>query len=286
MDRDGLIAANLLAGNPAGAAGLEWALGSGVVRFETAMPFALGGARVAATVNGRPAPMHVALRADPGEELRIEPTGTGRFSYLAVGGGVDVPVTLGSRSTYLRGRFGGLHGRLVRTGDFLPVGPLTRTAPPAGFGAPAALLPEYARPLLRVIPGPQATRFSSGVRARLAAVEWTVGALSDRMGYRLEGEPLFPDVAATGASDPTCPGAIQIPDGGLPIVLMADGPTVGGYPKIAVVCGEDLSLLAQRPPGSQVRLAWIDVAEAQRLHRRRRIRHHTLATLVRAAAAS
>jgi antagonist of KipI len=284
IDRHALAVANLVAGNTAGAAALEWALGPGVIRFEAPARFALSGTDTEATLAGEPVPMHTTVTARPGEQLEIGEMKGGRFLYIAIDGGIDVPPVLGARSTYLRGRFGGLHGRLVRTEDYLRVGAPEFPSPPVGFQAPAELRLDYSRHVLRVTPGPQADLFAGEERERLVEGEWVVAAASDRMGYRLKGGEIRAGVTASAASDPTCPGAVQVPDGGGPIVLMADGPTVGGYPKIAVICDADLPLLAQRQPGDRVTFQWITVGEAQRLYRRRQIQLHTLASLVRDAA--
>lgn len=284
MDRHALAVANLVAGNPAGAAALEWALGPGSVRFEEPARFALAGAAATATLAGGPVPMHTTLTARPGETLEVLEVRGGRFLYLGIDGGIDVPEVLGARSTYLRGGFGGHHGRLIRSGDFLRILPAMFPSPPLGFEAPAELVAGVPRRALRLTPGPQVELFTAEERERLVTEEWVVAAASDRMGYRLKGPTINPGIPASAASDPTCPGALQVPDQGGPIVLMADGPTVGGYPKIAVICDADLPLLAQRQPGDRVRFEWITIREAQRLYRRRAIQLHTLGQLVRAAA--
>ena len=187
-----------------------------------------------------------------GAELEIGVPGRGRFGYLCLRGGVDVPPVLGSRSTYLRGGFGGLEGRMLRAGDRLPMGspavPLPETP-----GARARPLPRDRDRPIRVLAGPQFAMFADDAVRALEAGAFTLSASSDRMGYRLEGPPLGHAGPAEFPSEPVCPGAIQVPQGSAPIVLMADGPTVGGYPKIAVVRSVDLGILAQCVPGSAVR---------------------------------
>lgn len=286
MDRQALSVANLLAGNEPGAAGLEWALGGGAIRFEEGGVLALSGATVEATLGGRPVTIHTTLVAAPREVLEISRQVQGRFTYLAVHGGLDVPAVLGSRSTYLRGGFGGHHGRRLRAEDFLRTGPPVRGAPAAGFVAPPELVPQADGAPIRALPGPQQELFEPDSLARLFESEWIVSAASDRMGYRLKGPAMAPKVTATRASEPACPGAIQVSDEGGPIILMADGPTVGGYPKPAVTCGADLGRLAQLEPGRSVSFARCSIEEAQRLHRRRAIQLHTLASLVSGATAS
>jgi antagonist of KipI len=286
MDPWALALANLVAGNSPDAAGLEWALGPGAIRFEEPARFAMAGVAARARLNDEPVSLHTAWTARAGDLLSIDALEGGRFLYLAVHGGIDVPAVLGARSTYLRARLGGLHGRLLRTEDYLRTGPARGPAPPAGFAVPGALLRDESRRTLRITLGPQGELFGPEEQERLAAGEWVVAAASDRMGYRLKGTPINPGVTASAASDPTCPGAIQVPDDGGPIVLMPDGPTVGGYPKVGVVCAVDLPVLAQRQPGDRIRFAWIPIEEAQRLYRRQRVDLHTLDTLAKAAAAS
>lgn len=285
MDRHALAVANLLAGNAPDAAGLEWALGGGAIRFERAAAFALAGGAVDATLAGRPLAMHTTYHAAAHEELVVSRQLSGVFAYVAIEGGLAVEPVLGARSTYVRGGFGGLHGRRLRAEDFVALGDGGRTPPPEGFSAPPELLSATGPRPIRVTLGPQASLFSKADAERLVAGEWLVAAASDRMGYRLKGDPIAPMAPAELASEAACPGAIQVPPAGGPIVLMADGPTVGGYPKLAVVCDADLGRLAQGQPGSSVRFEWVSMEEAQRLYRRRAVQLHTLATLVSGARA-
>ena len=245
--------ANTLVGNLAGAAGIEWALGPGVLRAGIACELTVLGAGEV-LLNDEPADTaHPVLSLEPGARVAITPDPDRRFLYVAVRGGIDVPVVLGSRSTYLPGRFGGFEGRRLKAGDLLPVGPAVHTRlggtvhPRAAPDAGAEEMP------IRITRGPQWDRFDEPARRILLESRFRISALSDRMGYRLEGPPIVPSQTATLPSEAACPGAIQIPDGGAPIVLMPDGPTVGGYPKIAVVVRPDLRCLAQYLPGREVR---------------------------------
>lgn len=280
MDRHALAAANLLVGNPANVAGLEWALGGGTLRFEEPMTVALGGAAVEATLGGRPVAMYTTCRAERGEELVVSRFASGVFAYLAVAGGINVEPVLGSRSTYVRGGFGGLHGRRIRAEDFLPLGPPLGAHPPEGFAAPAELVTTPAGTPIRTTPGPQSRLFVSEEGKRLHGEEWLIAAASDRMGYRLKGATIACQADGVLASEPACPGAVQVPPEGGPIVLMADGPTVGGYPKLATVCSADLGRLAQCQAGSSVRFQSVSIEEGQRLYRRRAVQLHTLSSLI------
>jgi biotin-dependent carboxylase-like uncharacterized protein len=258
MDPLLLGAANLAVGNEPGAAAIEWALGPGGLRLEreTLICALLD---VELRVNGGAAAAIAPVPA--GGTVEIIPRGTDRFVYVAIRGGVGVPEVLGSRSTYLPGGFGGHEGRRLRTGDRLPMGDSARgTGGAVSFEFPVE---DGGDAVLRVTRGPQWELFDSAAREAFLASRFTVARASDRMGYRLDGPAIAPREPATLPSEAACPGAVQIPDGGEPIVLMPDGPTVGGYPKIAVVIEADLRLLAQCPPGRGVRFLEVSLEAAR-----------------------
>lgn len=248
MDRWALRAANLRAGNPSDAAGLEWALTGGRLRFGRDATFAICGPGVSATG-----------RVTAGSDLELPRPSGGRFLYLAVNGGMDVPSVLGSRSTYRPAGF----GHLLRVGATVPLG-----TPSRGPGLSPAEPPDYQSGSVRVVAGPQRHRFADGEWERFLGSPWTVSRASDRMGYRLEGAAGLAAPTPDQPSEAACVGAVQVPASGMPIVLMPDGPTVGGYPKIAVVITADLPILAQRLPGAAVRFRPVSIAEAQREVRR------------------
>jgi antagonist of KipI len=257
MDPTLLTMANTLVGNPPGAAGIEWALGSGTVSVDRDCLIAVLGAEEL-QLGGQSAPGdHPVVHARRGGSLTIVPGMHHRFIYIAVRGGIDVPPLMGSRSTYIPGGFGGYEGRRLTAGDLLPVGP----APDVELGSTVhPRFPVTPRPAgeagdltLMVTPGPQWDRFGADARDTFFKSRYLVSSSSDRMGYRLDGPPVVPSERATLPSEAACPGAVQIPDGGQPIVLMPDGPTVGGYAKIAVLRPEDLRRLAQAVPGRPVR---------------------------------
>jgi biotin-dependent carboxylase-like uncharacterized protein len=264
MDRRALETGNLLVGNPLGSAGVEWALGGGAVRFERETAFALTGAHARATLDGTPIAPYRSQRARAGAVLHIAAPDRGRFLYLSVDGGIAVPEVLHSRATYLTSSLGGLEGRRLRTEDTLPLGEPGGKSPPKGF----AVTPPEDSGELRVLLGPQADLFPEKAWARFLTQAYTVTNASDRMGYRLAGPALAAQGPASLPSEAACPGAIQVPDGGTPIVLMPDGPTVGGYPKLAVVIGPDLGRLAQCNPGEEVRFRRVSVEEAEAVYRR------------------
>lgn len=274
MDQWALRAANALVGNDEGAAALEWTGGGGALRCHRELRVALAGTDAEAMLDGRPVPTGCTLHAPAGALLEIGRMGGGRFLYLAVAGGIAVPTVLGGAGSYLPAALGGLEGRRLRPGDELPVGRRpTGSAPGAGFTCPADLLDPVPAPagVIRVVRGPQAAMLDETAWATLLGSGFTVGRTGDRMGYRLDGPPVVPTAPRDLPSEPACPGTIQLPPDGRPIVLMADAPTVGGYPKAAVVCSADLGRLAQCPTGAAIRFVVVGVAEAQRLYRRRRV---------------
>jgi biotin-dependent carboxylase-like uncharacterized protein len=244
MDPESTRLANTLIGNPPDAAVIEWALGGGSLIFRKTLQYVVTGAVRA------PRPM----TARAGDTVALAPPMHffGRFIYVAVEGGIDVPVVLGSRSTYLPGGFGGYKRRILRTGDELPVG----TSRGDGVVMPYTAFDSDS---IRVIFGPRRAAFTDDQRQQFLSTEFKVSPASDRMGYRLDGPPLTGGEWGSRLSEPVCPGAIQITTGGQPIVLMNDAPTVGGYPVIGVVHSVDLGRFSQRLPGEAVRFVEISV---------------------------
>jgi len=275
MDGFALCATNAMVGNSLAAAALEWALGGGTVRFERDCAFAIGGASARASLSGRMVAPCTTTYASAGTELSVEQITGGRFLYLAVNGGIDVPLLLASRSTYLPGRFGGYQGRTLKNGDAVPVAERESEAPAEGFHCAADLLPRYDSGIVHATRGTQEELFDESDWLTITESEYRVSTASDRTGYRLEGPALRNSLGAL-PSESSCPGAIQITGDGLPIVLMSDAPTVGGYPKIAVVSEADLPILAQRRPGEGIRFALTSIEQSQRAHRRRLADLHTI----------
>lgn len=256
MDGFALRVANLLVGNAEHEAGIEVTLGGAEFSFDAPAVVAVGGAEYDEVPSWKP------LSIAKGGTLRLGACRRGFRGYLAVRGGIAVPPVLGSRSTYVRGGFGGFEGRPLREGDRLPIG-----GPAGGFGAPApaisafwGLLPSYSKePNVRAVPGAQAELFAP----EWAGAAFEVTAHSDRMGLRLKGPMLAakpgPDLPSRGV----VPGTIQVPPDGQPIVLGADAQTIGGYPQLAHAITVDLPLLAQLRPGDRVRFRTVTLAEAQ-----------------------
>jgi antagonist of KipI len=263
MDVFALQALNAIVGNAHDSASLEWALGGGTLEFQNDCALAIGGAHARATLAGETMHSFTTCYARAGDQLTVEQLTSGRFLYVAFSGGIDVPLILGSRSTYLPGRFGGYNGRMIARGDSLSLGPRPTSTPLEGFRCPPELLPRYEAAAVRITRGPHADLFDDSAWHTLTETDFAVSASSDRTGYKLKGKTVT-EAVANLPSDASCQGAIQIPGDGAPIVLMADAPTVGGYPKIAVVAEADLPILAQRSPWQIVRFQLVTIEQSQR----------------------
>jgi biotin-dependent carboxylase-like uncharacterized protein len=262
LDPFALALANVLVGNEPGAAAIEWGLAGGELRLERNTTIALTGAKARATLGERGVPNDRAVHAAAGEVLRIALLEEGAWLYLAIAGGIDLPPVLGSRATYLPARFGGLEGRLLRPGDRLPTGePRSGVAPGENRGVDAA--GSLGADPIAILPGPDRHWLPAAVWPWLTQTEFRVSRAVSRMGYRLEGvRPPF-SLLGDMPSAPACVGTIQLPPGGEPIVLLPDGPTVGGYPRVAVVATADIGRLAQRRPGQPIRFRPIGLEEAR-----------------------
>ena len=253
MDARAHAVANRAVGNPAGAAALECTMTGPALAFLAPLRFAVAGADLGAVLERAdlgawPVPPGAGVLARPGNVLRFTGRRSGCRAYVALQGGIDVPAVLGSRSTELLSGFGGLRGPRARRRR-PPGGPPRRRR---GRGCPGGRQPtarHVTSASIRVVLGPQADHFDAATTARFLASPWRVSPTSDRVGCRLEGEPLRHAGPAEILSDGMVPGSIQVPPDGRPIVITADGPTTGGYPKIATVLTADLPLLAQLVPG-------------------------------------
>lgn len=243
MDDHAAAAANRLVGNPPDAPVLELLLQGATLLALQDVTLAITGADADASL-----PPWQPVRLPAGQRLAFPRNRSGVWTYVAAAGGFTGPQVLGSVSGAPRG---GL-GRVLAAGDELAAAPAAATTGSASGPGSTHRRDYSAPPVLRVWPGPQWDSFPSAERAAFFARAWQVSSQSDRVGYRLTGQPLAP----TGLqllSEPMLPGIIQVPDGGLPIVLMRDGPTVGGYPKLGMVDPDDLAWLAQCRPGQTVR---------------------------------
>ncbi|MFD4249623.1 biotin-dependent carboxyltransferase family protein [Amycolatopsis thermoflava] len=248
LDVPALRLANRLVGNPEGAAGIESLLGGLTVTARASCTVAVTGPPVAVAVDGRPAGSHVPVHLAAGQTLSIGRPDTGLRCYLAVSGGIDVEPELGSRSRDVLSEIG---PPPLEPGAVLPLGA------PAGIpdGADTVTAPPNPPDLVvPVVLGPRDDWF--GDAAHQLSAPWTVTSESNRVGLRLDGPALRRTDAREGEELPSegvITGAIQVPPNGLPVVFLADHPTTGGYPVIAVVVPRALPALAQARPGTTIR---------------------------------
>ncbi|MGI6076474.1 MAG: biotin-dependent carboxyltransferase family protein [Pyramidobacter sp.] len=288
MDAPALMRGNLLLGNPVGAAALEVTVMGPHVRFEGEGCISVVGGDLSPKLNGEVLPLWTAVAVKDGDRLSFgAPHGKGCRAYLCVGGGIDVPLVMGSRSTYMKAKIGGLQGRKLKDGDALSTGtPWALWRKVIGTVCPEDLRPDYSEAPLRAVPGPQDAYVAPEGLETFFKAEYTVSASADRMGCRLEGDSVIhhvkgPDIVSDGIPM----GAVQVPGSGLPIVMMADRQTTGGYVKIAVVHALDVARLAQKMPGDKVRFARISVEEGIELSRAEAAQVEKLRLLVQHAAA-
>lgn len=263
MDTMALKIGNILTGNALEAAAIEFTLGGFAVRFLQDQVIALTGADVGASLDGMPVPSWWVCRARAGQELRAGPSTAGMRTLLCIAGGIDVPLVLGSRSTDLKGGFGGHDGRMLRAGDRLNIGENPPSSiPERGFGLSAARLglvnPTEAVPVIRFVPAAEWTTLSTASQAQVQGETWTLRPDSNRMGYRFDGQPVHVETQRELLSHGIVPGTIQLPPDGLPAIQMNDANTCGGYPKLGVVIAADMPRLAQIRLGSSIRFQAVD----------------------------
>lgn len=252
MDRTSAQQANLLFENPATAAVYE-ILGGIKLRCLRETWFCLTGAGTA-HIDHRPIPFHRTLRWKKGEVLSIQANAYGLWTYLAIPGGWYGETYLGSRSVWPQAGM----GRKLRMGDQLFSHSSEEYVLPrcvAARSTPRNQIPLFPEKnqitSIRAWSGPQASAFSEEIRSRFWQESWTISLNSSRAGYRLEG-PILCSPEATMASEPIVLGSIQVPPNGQPIILLNDGPTIGGYPKIALLHSLDMDALRQQPPLSRI----------------------------------
>lgn len=265
LDQYSLMAGNIVAGNEPGAAALEMTFTGPTLRFGSDRLVCVTGGDLSPSINGDPFPCWEGVLVHKGDVLSFPgPCSRGIRAWLCVSGGMDAPIVMGSRSTYLRGGLGGIKGRKLHTGDILPLGlPDTLWARGEGFSVPVELRAAYSPgPVIRVLPGPQEGVFSPEGIDTFYSSFYSIGTESDRMGYRLSG----PEISHKGSpdiiSEAVPMGSIQVPGNGLPIIMLSDSQTTGGYPKIACVIHADLHLLARLAPGDILTFKRCGMSEA------------------------
>jgi antagonist of KipI len=271
LDCFALRVANLLVGNDEDAAGLEVTLGGLSLRFQDERIVAWCGGEFDVQIGSRSLPVGHVAHLRSGDELKFDSPQIGCRCWLAISGGVEVPVVLDSRSTDLRANFGGVEGRALRDGDQLSLGEFWRTqtagtegisswTPPHDWASPAKR-----NPVLRFVRGSDWPRFSDVTIQQFTTQEFAVLPDSDRMGVRFDGPELKREDNIDLISEAVAPGTIQVPPSGKPILLLQDCQTIGGYPKMAHVITVDLGIAAQLRGGDHVRFSELSQADAHSL---------------------
>lgn len=285
--------ANRLVGNSVDAAAIEMTLTGDEIKFTHDTLIAITGADMAPTLHdssdlSQPVAQHCPRLIPAGSRIRFQTARRGCRCYLAIAGGVDVPVVMGSRSTVLRAAFGGHGGRMLTAGDDLAIG----TPSEAGRQTLERLWAErsgtgrqvhphwFVRPIdlpnpdiatLRIVSGTHTACLCSSGLERLRDATFRVSSQSDRMGYRLIDQRLELEHGEELLSEGVIPGTIQLPPDGNPILLMADCAPTGGYPRIGHVISADLGIAAQLRPGQLVRFAMVTLDQAQLIFRQQRL---------------
>jgi len=280
LDPLALRVANLLVGNDERAAGLEITLGGLQLRFDDERIVAWCGGEFEVEIGSQSLPAGHVARLQAGDELKFRTPQIGCRGWLAISGGVDAPIVLGSRSTDLRANFGGFDGRALRDGDVIPLGPRPGSSASAEATAdrpiPATTIsswtaphdwvsPATPNPILRFLRGTDWTRFNASTLQHLTSELFTVSPDSDRMGVRLGGPELCRIDNVDLISEAVAPGTVQVPPSGQPILLLGDCQTIGGYPKIAQVITVDLGIAAQVRAGDRVRFSEVSLGDAHEL---------------------
>jgi len=262
MDTFSLVAANLLVANNPKDACLETTLIGPELQALKRTQIAVTGGGISPKINGQSVPMWETLEMQEGDVVSFEKIEGGCRAYLSIRGGIDAPLVLGSRATYVRGGFGGINGRQLKTGDIIEG--FDTSFLKAKYKMPEELVPQLASPFTaHVILGPQADMFTKkGIHTFLSS-PYKVTLEADRMGYRLEGPTIEHKAKADIVSDALLPGAVQVPKNGKPILIMRDAQTTGGYPKIAVTITPDVSLLGQAKPNGVIEFSEIKMQEAR-----------------------
>lgn len=257
--------ANCLVGNSRNEAVLEATVLGPTLKVLGEAVVAVTGGNLSPFLNDDPLPMWSSVAVHSGDTLQFKGVRSGCRAYVAVAGGIDVPIVMGSRSTYVAGKVGGIDGRSLAAGDRLRRG---NEKGKAGIRVPADLVPSYSNEIeIRAILGPQDDYFSESIDKFLTST-FKVSTKADRMGYRLEGGPILhkEGIVKSIISEPSVPGGIQVPPDGQPIILLVEQ-TVGGYTKIATVISPDIGRVGQAKPGDRIRFRRVELEEAHRILR-------------------
>jgi len=263
MDLLALQAGNMMVGNPANAAGIEISSPPFSVKFDVATRVALVGGDFYAQIDGRAFPPWWSTRVAAGQVLRVLRGKRGGKAYLCLAGGVNIPDVLGSKSTDIKGGFGGLEGRRLMRGDQIALGQSCDGVTGSfGIRPPSDRMNASQQTIVRVIPAAEFVMLTATSRDNFLSANWTVSPNSNRMGYRLVGPALKLRQKLELRSYGITSGVIQLPPAGQPIVQLSEANTLGGYPRVGVIIQADLRHLAQAPVGSCIRFELCDATIA------------------------
>ena len=262
MDKHAYYWANQLCGNDQSASCIEILVGGLQLQAQIATQIAITGAQISATINAKPIALWCNHSVQPGDHIAIGYASAGCRAYLAVAGGIQAPLILGSTSTVVREGLGGLNGdgKPLQQGDIVPCQTGKATTQQR---TPQQQIPSYDSQIteLRMVLGYQQSQFSPSQLKLFFESTYTLSQNSDRMGYRLSGQAIVLPQSAM-LSEGICLGAVQLPTDGQPIILLNDRQTIGGYPKIGSVLSQDIDKLAQLMPGRKLRFVAMDIKEA------------------------
>jgi len=263
MDEFSLRAANMLARNNHGDACLEITMLGPQLEAVHDTQIAVAG-DISFQINGHEADTWQTLTVKNGDTILFGKVRTGCRAYLAVRGGIDVPVVLGSRSTYARGEIGGIQGRQLKAEDYIGGFDNSHSVDQC-LTLPNEFIPDFGAKIdVDVLLGPQLESFTQEGVGVFLSNPYNVTIESDRMGYRLDGPVIERGEQVDTISDAILPGSVQVPANGKPIITMRDAQTTGGYPKIATVVSSDLHVLGQAKPSDTICFHEITLVQAQR----------------------
>lgn len=255
--------ANILVENEENEAVLEATLLGPKIEFLSEAVIAITGGNLSPEINQQSIEMWRCIYVKPGDVLSFSGAKTGCRSYIAFAGGIDVPIVMGSKSTYAKAKIGGYEGRLLKAEDILNIGNTKQPLSSLKRSLPKQYIPEYRNHFeVQVVLGPQEDHFTPKGIETFLSNPYTVTNECDRMGFRLDGEEIEHIQGGDIISDGIAFGAIQVPGHGKPIIMMADRQTTGGYTKIGNVIWEDLSKIAQAKPGDIIRFKKVTIEEA------------------------
>jgi biotin-dependent carboxylase-like uncharacterized protein len=267
MDSYALRIGNRLLGNKENEAGIEISIPELSLEVLNRTCIAITGANFNPTINNSPTPMWEVIEVKKGDVISFTQIKNGCRSYLLVAGGIDVTIILGSKSTYVRGKIGGQKGRPLKKSDIIDIGkPNQELKNIIGRKVPVINIPNYYKENeIRVILGPQDDYFLKDVLHAFLNSSYEITTDSDRMGYRLRGPKIESKDSSDIITDGIPLGSIQVPQDGMPIVMLADRQTTGGYAKIATVVSFDIDKFAQMEPGNKIKFTQIDLEKAYQL---------------------